>query len=121
MTTQGKDRRYIQFHHGSWYVVVGHREGGKVIKARHSLGTANLREAQKRRYPVSDAACIGQSLVTAARGADAWRAALAAGDGGPDDPTPLALYDHLDAMRGDPIATEEGEEGELASRIWTVG
>jgi hypothetical protein len=106
VTTQGKDRRYIQFHHGSWYVVVGHREGGKVIKARHSLGTANLREAQKRRWPVvaelKARLASGNPSSAAHEEADAWRAALAAGDGGPDDPTPLALSDHLDAIRGDP-------------------
>jgi hypothetical protein len=43
--------------------------------------------------------------------AEAWRIALAAGDGGPDDDTPLVLHDHLDALRGDPIATEQGAEG----------
>jgi hypothetical protein len=43
--------------------------------------------------------------------AEAWRAALAAGDGGPYDPTPHLLHDHLDALRGDPIVTEEDVDG----------
>ena len=35
--------------------------------------------------------------------ADAWREAMAASTGEPDDPTEVTLSNHLDAMRGDPI------------------
>jgi hypothetical protein len=44
--------RYLELHHGSWRVVVGYREGGKVIKLRRSLGTDSLREADALKWPV---------------------------------------------------------------------
>jgi hypothetical protein len=47
-----KDTRYLEQHHGSWRVVVGWRVAGKVVKARRSLGTSSLREAQRRRWAV---------------------------------------------------------------------
>ena len=48
----GTDPRYLEFHHGSWRVVVGWRVNGKIVKARRSLGTSSLREAQRRRWAV---------------------------------------------------------------------
>jgi hypothetical protein len=92
---------------------VGWRQDGKVVKARRSLGTSSLREAQRRRWAVVaelKAACT-QVGLRSTQDAEAWRAALAAGDGSRDDPTPYLFHDHLDALRGDPIATEQGEEG----------
>jgi hypothetical protein len=95
-----KDRRYLELHHGSWRVVIGHREGGKVIKLKRSLGTASLREAQRLRWPV-----VAQLKVLARRqsvggqpaDAEAWKAALKANTGGWGDPE-AALADHLDRL-----------------------
>jgi hypothetical protein len=109
-----RDTRYIELNHGKWRVVVGQREGGRIVKLQRSLGTSSLREAQRLRWPVVaelKAQLAGKAKGQSTGSADAWRAALAAGDGGPDDPTPHLLHDHLDAIRGDPIATEEGERG----------
>ena len=107
---QHRDTRYLEKHQDLWRVVVGYRAGGKVVKLRRSLGTGSLREAQHRRWAI--VAALKASITTAPTDdVDAWRAALAAGDGGPDDPTPHLLSDHLDAIRGDPIATEQGEGG----------
>jgi hypothetical protein len=108
---RGSDTRYIELNHGKWRVVVGQREGGRIVKLQRSLGTASLREAQRLRWPVVAElkAFIGGKVQ--GQSAEAWRAALAAGDGGPDDPTPHLLSDHLDAIRGDPIATEADENG----------
>jgi integrase len=117
VTTPNSDRRYLQFHHGSWYVVVGHREGGKVVKARRSLHTASLREAQRLRWGI-----VGELKAQPSQphqphpidDPESWKAALAAGDGGPNDPTPYLLHDQLEALRGDPIATEEDVDGSPA-------
>jgi hypothetical protein len=114
VTTPNSDRRYLQFHHGSWYVVVGHREGGKVVKARRSLHTASLREAQRLRWGI-----VGELKAQPSQphqphpidDPESWKAALAAGDGGPNDPTPYLLHDQLEALRGDPIVTEEDVDG----------
>jgi hypothetical protein len=107
------DTRYLEKHQGLWRVVVGYRHEGKVIKLRRSLGLGSLREAQRMRWPVVAQlkARLAGKAPTRTDEADAWRAALAAGDGGPDDQTPQLLSDHLDAIRGDPIATEEGAGG----------
>jgi hypothetical protein len=111
MGTTKHDTRYLEQHHGSWRVVVGWRVDGKVVKARRSLGTSSLREAQRRRWAVV-AELKAQTVQTSGDAdAEAWRAALAAGDGSPDDPTPILFHDHLDTLRGDPVATEQGEEG----------
>jgi hypothetical protein len=109
-----RDTRYIELNHGKWRCVVGQREGGRIVKLQRSLGTASLREAQRLRWPVVaelKALVAGKAQGQPTDSAEAWRAALAAGDGGPDDPAPHLLSDHLDALRGDPIATEQGEEG----------
>jgi hypothetical protein len=111
---RGSDTRYIELNHGKWRVVVGQREGGRIVKLQRSLGTASLREAQRLRWPVVaelKALIAGKVQGQSTESAEAWRAALAAGGGGPDDPTSHLLSDHLDALRGDPIATEQGEEG----------
>jgi hypothetical protein len=112
--TRGSDTRYIELNHGKWRVVVGQREGGRIVKLQRSLGTASLREAQRLRWPVVaelKALIAGKTRGQSTESAEAWRAALAAGDSGPDDPAPYLRHDHLDAVRGDPIATEPGEEG----------
>jgi hypothetical protein len=111
---RGSDTRYIELNHGKWRVVVGQREDGRIVKLQRSLGTSSLREAQRLRWPV--VAELKALIGAKARGqstesAEAWRAALAAGDGGPDDPTPHLLHDHLEALRGDPIVTEEDVDG----------
>jgi len=81
-------------------------------RLKRSLGTASLREAQRLRWAVvAELKASIPKVATIDTEADAWRAALAAGDGGPDDPTPHLLYDHLDALRGDPIVTEEDVDG----------
>ena len=98
MTTPSSDRRYLQFHHGSWYVVVGHREGGKVVKARRSLHTASLREAQRARWGVVAGLKASPPSIHPIDDPETWRATLDAGDGGPDDPTPILLHDHLEAL-----------------------
>jgi integrase len=107
------EHHYLEWHHGSWRAVVGYRVDGKVVKLRRSLGTGSLREAQKLRWAV--VAELKASMKTVPTGwhasADAWKTALAASSGGPDDPTPILLHDHLDALRGDPIATEEDVDG----------
>ena len=96
----GTDHRYLEFHHGSWRVVVGWRVNGKIVKARRSLGTGSLREAQRRRWAVVAELKAGGTVSrdSPAQGADGWRAALAAGDGSPDDPTPILFHDHLEAL-----------------------
>jgi hypothetical protein len=111
---RGSDTRYIELNHGKWRVVVGQREGGRIVKLQRSLGTASLREAQRLRWPVVaelKALIAGKTRGQSTESAEARRAALAAGDSGPDDPAPYLLHDHLDAVRGDPIATEPREEG----------
>jgi hypothetical protein len=83
-------------------------------KLKRSLHTGSLREAQARRWPVVaelKALVAGKAQGQSTDSAEAWRAALAAGDGGPYDPTPHLLHDHLDALRGDPIVTEEDVDG----------
>jgi hypothetical protein len=109
------DTRYLEKHQGLWRVVVA-APRPSTGRLKRSLGTASLREAQRLRWPIVaelKASASGAQGTAAAHTdeAEAWRAALAAGDGGPDDPTPYLLHDHLDALRGDPIATEQGEEG----------
>jgi integrase len=107
------DTRYLEKHQGLWRVVVGYRHEGKVIKLRRSLGLGSLREAQRMRWPVVAQlkARLAGKAPTRTDEAEAWREAMAAGDGGPDDPTRHALSDHLDAIRGDPIATEADHDG----------
>src|ERR1700722_12845076 len=90
----GTDRRYLELHHGSWRVVVGHREGGKVIKVRRSLHPSSLREAQTRRWAV---VAELKSPATPDATADAWKAALKDNAGGWGDPE-AALSDHLDRL-----------------------
>jgi hypothetical protein len=85
-------------------------------RLKRSLGTASLREAQRLRWPIVaelKASASGAQGMAAARTdeAEAWKAALAASSGGRYDPVRHALGDHLDAIRGDPIATEEDEDG----------
>jgi hypothetical protein len=114
-----RDTRYLEFHRGKWRVAVAiprplHGQLG--TKLKRSLGTASLREAQRLRWAV-----VAELKAKLASGpshprddADAWKAAMAANTGEPDDPTESTLYDHLDAMRGDPIATEADENGNPA-------
>jgi hypothetical protein len=90
-----RDTRYLEQHQGLWRVVVGHRENGKVVKARRSLGTASLREAQRLRWAVVAAMKASPVTTHPINDPESWKAALAAGDGGPDDQTPLVLSDHL--------------------------
>jgi hypothetical protein len=109
-----RDTRFIELNHGSWRVVVGQRVEGRIVKAQRSLGTASLREAQRLRWPV--VAELKAQLATGNPShprddADAWRAAMAASAGEPHDPTELLLHDHLEALRGDPIVTEEDVDG----------
>jgi integrase len=118
-----QDTRYLERLKGRWRCVIavprplhGTLVGGIRLgtKLKRSLHTGSLREAQARRWPVVaelKALVAGKAQGQPTDSADAWRAALAAGDGGPNDPTPHLLHDHLDALRGDPIATEQGEEG----------
>src|ERR1700722_778349 len=104
-----KDTRYLELHQGLWRVVVA-APRPSTARLKRSLGTSSLREAQRRRWAVV-AELKAQTVQTSGDGgAEAWRAALAAGDGSRDDPAPL-FHDHLDALLGDPIATEQGEEG----------
>jgi integrase len=104
VTTPHSDRRYLQFHHGSWYVVVGHRERGtdgkpsKVVKARRSLHTASLREAQRARWRVVGELKAIPSQTHPEAASEAWRDALATSTGEPDDPVETALSDHLDRL-----------------------
>jgi hypothetical protein len=110
---QRGDTRYLEKHQDLWRCVVGYRRDGKVIKLRRSLGTSSLREAQHRRWAVI-AALKASITTTPTDDAEAWKAALAAGDGGADDDTPRLLSDHLDTILGDPIATEADENGNPA-------
>jgi hypothetical protein len=115
---RGSDRRFLELNHGTWRVVVGRRVNGKVVRLQRSLGTSSLRDAQRLRWPI-----VAELKTVLHKGGqlrpiddpETWRAALAARDGGPDDPTPYALSDHLDALRDDPIATEQGDEGPSTS------
>jgi hypothetical protein len=105
-----KDTRYLELHQGLWRVVVA-APRPSTARLKRSLGTSSLREAQRRRWAVV-AELKAQTVQTSGDAdAEAWRAVLAAGDGSPNDPTPYLFNDHLDALRGDPIATEQGEEG----------
>ena len=109
-----QDRRFLELHHGSWRCVVGQRVGGRIVKARRSLGTASLREAQRLRWPIVAELKASITSPSGPTDADAWKAAMAASTGEPDDPTEAVLYDHLDTIRGDPIATEADEKGNPA-------
>jgi integrase len=110
-----RDTRYLEFHRGKWRVAIAiprplHTQLG--TKLKRSLGTASLREAQRLRWAV--VAELKAQLAHPSHPsdeADAWRAALAASSGEPDDPTEAALHDHLDTILGDPIATEADEKG----------
>jgi hypothetical protein len=93
-----KDTRYLEQHHGSWRVVVGWRVDGKVVKARRSLGTSSLREAQRRRWAVVAELKASPPSVHPIDDPETWKADLAAGDGGPDDDTPSVLSDHLERL-----------------------
>jgi integrase len=111
-----RDTRYLEFHRGKWRVAIAiprplHGQLG--TKLKRPLGTASLREAQRLRWAVVAElkAKLASNPSHPSDDADAWREAMAASTGEPDDPTDAALSDHLDAMRGDPIATEEGERG----------
>jgi integrase len=115
----GRDTRFIELNHGKWRVVVGQRQGGRIVKAQRSLGTASLREAQRLRWAVvaqlkAQLASNPQLAGNAAHptdDAEAWKAALQASTGEPHDPTPILLHDHLDGIRGDPIGTEADHDG----------
>jgi integrase len=109
------DTRYLEKHQGLWRVVVA-APRPSTGRLKRSLGTASLREAQRLRWPIVaelKASANGAQGMAAARTdeAEAWKAALAASTGGRDDQVRHALSDHLDALRGDPIATEEDENG----------
>jgi hypothetical protein len=105
------DTRYLELHQGLWRVVVA-APRPSTARLKRSLGTSSLREAQRRRWAVvAELKAVGANPIASTPDAEAWRAALAAGDGSRDDPTPYLFHDHLDALRGDPIATEQGEEG----------
>jgi integrase len=104
-----RDTRYLEQHQGLWRVVVGHRENGKVVKARRSLGTASLREAQRLRWGVVAAMKAGKPTLHPINDPETWRTALAASTGEPDDPTGLLLHDHLEALEekhGERVAME---------------
>ena len=104
-----RDTRYLEQHQGLWRVVVGHRENGKVVKARRSLGTASLREAQRLRWGVVAAMKAGGPTLHPINDPETWRAALEASTGEPDDPTGLLLHDHLEALEekhGERVAME---------------
>jgi hypothetical protein len=91
-----KDTRYLEKHQGLWRVVVA-APRPSTARLKRSLGTSSLREAQRRRWAV----VAELKAVTVSRDsndAEAWRAALAAGDGGPDDQTGLIFHDHLDRL-----------------------
>jgi integrase len=102
-----RDTRYLEQHQGLWRVVVGHRENGKVVKARRSLGTASLREAQRLRWGVVAAMKAGGPTLHPINDPETWRAALEASTGEPDDPAGLLLHDHLEAL--------EAKHGERAA------
>jgi integrase len=104
-----RDTRYLEKHQGLWRVVVGHRENGKVVKARRSLGTASLREAQRLRWGVVAAMKAGGPTLHPINDPETWRAALEASTGEPDDSTGLLLHDHLEALEakhGERVAME---------------
>jgi hypothetical protein len=117
------DTRYLEQHHGSWRVVVGWRVNGRVVKARRSLGTNSLKEAQRRRWAVvaelkvstdpkpttPHSAAPAESSARAS--ATAWRAALDASTGEDRDPTQAALSDHLDRL-------PPAEARELAAQVY---
>jgi integrase len=106
------DTRYLEKHQGLWRVVVA-APRPSTGRLKRSLGTSSLREAQRLRWPVVaelKAELVGKT-PTHSDEAEAWRAALAASSGDPYDPAQYALSDHLDAIRGDPIATEADEKG----------
>jgi integrase len=111
------DTRYLERIKGRWRCVIAvprPLHGTLGTKLKRSLHTGSLREAQARRWPVVaelKATVEGKAQGQPTDSAEAWRAALAVGDGGPNDPTPHLLHDHLDAIRGDPIATEADHEG----------
>jgi hypothetical protein len=111
------DTRYLERIKGRWRCVIAvprPLHGTLGTKLKRSLHTGSLREAQARRWPVVaelKAQLAGKVQGQSTDSAEAWRAALAAGDGGPDDPTPHLLDDHLEALRGDPIVTEEDVDG----------
>jgi hypothetical protein len=98
-----RDTRYLEFHRGKWRVAVAiprPLHGTLGTKLKRSLHTTSLREAQRLRWPI-----VAELKVRLASPAlhpiddpEAWKAALAAGDGGPDDDTPLVLSDHLDRL-----------------------
>jgi hypothetical protein len=99
----GDQRRWLELNHGTWRVVVGRRVNGKVVKLQQSLGTSSLREAMRLRWPVVSelqARLSGKAPAPARsiNDPETWKAALAAGDGGPYDDTPLVLHDHLEAL-----------------------
>jgi hypothetical protein len=112
-----RDTRYLELHRGKWRVAIAiprplHAQLG--TKLKRPLGTSSLRDAQRLRWPVVaelKALVEGKAQGQSTDSAEAWGAALAAGDGGLDDQIPYLLHDHLDTLRGDPIATEQGEEG----------
>jgi hypothetical protein len=73
---RGSDTRYIELNHGKWRVVVGQREGGRIVKLQRSLGTASLREAQRLRWPVVaelKALMAGKAQGQLTDPAEAWR------------------------------------------------
>jgi integrase len=111
------DTRYLERIKGRWRCVIAvprPLHGTLGTKLKRSLHTGSLREAQARRWPVVaelKALVVGKVQGQPTDSAEGWRAALAAGDGGPDDPTPRLLHDHLEALRGDPIVTEEDVDG----------
>jgi integrase len=111
------DTRYLERIKGRWRCVIAvprPLHGTLGTKLKRSLHTGSLREAQARRWPVVaelKALVAGKAKGQPTDSAEAWKAALAAGDGGPYDQTPSLLHDRLDALRGDPIVTEEDVDG----------
>jgi hypothetical protein len=117
------DHRYLERIKGNrWRVTVSvpkplHTQLG--TKLKRSLHTSSLRDAQRLRWPI-----VAELQGIISRGAprddaEAWKAAMAASTGEPDDPTELILHDHLDDIRGDPIATEADEHGRPPSTSTT--
>jgi integrase len=95
------NRRWLELNHGTYRVVVGRRVNGKVVKLQQSLGTSSLREAMRLRWPVVaelQARLSGKAPAHPIDDPEAWKAALDAGDGGPDDQTPSVLSDHLERL-----------------------
>jgi integrase len=68
-----------------------------VAELKAQLATGNPRQGRTGQHPTDDA--------------EAWKVAMAASTGEDRDPTDAALSDHLDAIRGDPIAAEADENG----------